>query len=109
MIGIGIVLVTLYIVDNCRVYETLPTQNLNMMKELLEKSGFTKIDGLDKWFINFQGRTYYLFMDGGKWWVLINKSETDIKVNQTGFTTFEHIRDFFNAVTLGGVVLYPYL
>ena len=79
--------------------------NLNKMTELLEKSGFTKVDGLDRWFTNFQGRTYYLFMDGGKWWVLINKSGTDIKVNQTGFTTFEHIRDFFNAVTLGGIVL----
>jgi hypothetical protein len=75
------------------------------MKELLEKSGFTKVNGLDRWFINFQGRTYYVFMDGGKWWMLINKNGTDIKVNQTGFTTFEHIRNFFNAVTLGGVVL----
>jgi hypothetical protein len=75
------------------------------MKELLEKSGFTKIDGLDRWFIDFQGRIYYVFMDSGKWWVLINQSGIDIKVNQTGFTTFENIRDFFNAVTLGGVVL----
>jgi len=74
------------------------------MIELLEKNGFTKVDRLDRWFINFQGRTYYIFMDGGKWWVLITKSGTDIKVNQTGFMTFEHIRDFFNAVTLGGVV-----
>ncbi len=75
------------------------------MEKLLEKSGFIKIDGLDRWFINFQGRTYYIFMDGGKWWVLINKNGSDIKINQTGLTTFEHIRDFFNAVTLGGLIL----
>lgn len=75
------------------------------MKELLEKSGFAKVDRANRWFISFQGRVYYILMVGGKWWVVINKSGMDIKVNQTGFTTFKHIRDFFNAVTLGGVNL----
>ena len=75
------------------------------MKELLEQGGFTKIDGLERWFICFQGRTYYVFMDGSKWWVLINKGGMDIRVNQTGFTTFEHIKDLLNAATLGVIGL----
>lgn len=66
------------------------------MKELLEKNGFTKVDKLDRWFINIKDKTYYVFMDGGKWWVLINKNGTDIKINQTGFTTFEDISNFLN-------------
>lgn len=70
------------------------------MKELLHKNGFIKIDGLERWFINFQGRTYYVYMDGGKWWIMINKNGCDIILNQTGFTMFEHIRTFLNAITL---------
>ncbi len=73
---------------------------LNNMNELLEQKGFIKIDGLEKWFINFQGRTYYVFKDSGKWWVVINKEGIDIKINQTGFTTFNQIKDLFNAITL---------
>ena len=73
------------------------------MEEILENNGFTKVDGLDKWFINFQGRTYYVFMDGGKWWITTNKNGFDIFVNQVGFTTFKHVQNLLNSITLGSI------
>lgn len=69
----------------------------------LINNGFIKVENLDRWFINFQGRTYYVFKDGGKWWVLINKKGSDIKLNQTGFDSFTEISDLLNALSLNEI------
>ncbi len=70
------------------------------MKDKLVQNGFIKVDGLERWFINFQGRTYYVIKDGGKWWILIKVNGSDITLNQTGYTEFKHIRQYFIAATL---------
>lgn len=68
-------------------------------------NGFTKVENLDRWFINFQGRTYYVFMDGGKWWVLMEKNGSEFKLNQTGFDDFKEIADVLNALSLNKIFL----
>lgn len=73
------------------------------MKNKLEENGFIKVNELDRWFISFQGRTYYIYQDGGYWWVLINKNGTDIKINQVGYDDFEQIENLLNSITLNKI------
>jgi len=73
------------------------------MKNLLESNGFIKVNNKNEWFINFQGRTYTVIKNGGKWWVIINKNGIEIKINQTGFTKFKHIQNLLESITLNKI------
>jgi uncharacterized membrane-anchored protein len=78
------------------------------MLKLLEKNGFKRTKDFKgetnnhSWFIKFNGETYYVESeDGNKWWVSTYEDGVYRNINRVAFTTFEHIENLFNAMTLG--------